>query len=216
MPGSPTGWWRQLPNILTLLRLAITAVFFVVLGWGLPAAHDADSLAWWGNAAVALFIVAALTDILDGWLARRWNAVTAFGRVMDACVDKVMVLGAFTYLAALPSFAAGPLGGPMDTGWTAWMTVVLLARELLVTSLRGWLEGLGVPFPADPVGKVKMLLQSVAVPVCLVVAVHAGPAQSEGWRLARDGIAWATVVATVISAIPYVVRAVRVAPPGAS
>jgi len=66
------------------------------------------------------------------------------------------------------------------------------------------------------VGKVKMLLQSVAAPVCLFVAVHAGPAESEGWILARDGIAWATVVATVISAIPYVVRAVRVAPPGAS
>lgn len=216
MPGSPTGWWRQVPNILTLLRLAITVVFFVVLGWGLPSAEDADSLARWGNAAVTLFIVAALTDVLDGWLARRWNAVTAFGRVMDACVDKVMVLGAFTYLASLPSFASGPLGGPMDTGWTAWMTVVLLARELLVTSLRGWLEGLGVPFPADPVGKVKMLLQSVAVPMCLVVAVHAGAAESEVWRWSRDGIAWATVVATVISAIPYVVRAVRVAPPGAS
>lgn len=100
----------------------------------------------------------------------------------------------------------------MDTGVSAWMAVVLLARELLVTSLRGWLEGNGIAFPADPAGKAKMLLQSVAVPVCLFVAVHPGPAASDGWLGTRGFLVWATVVATVLSAIPYVVRAIRVAP----
>jgi CDP-diacylglycerol--glycerol-3-phosphate 3-phosphatidyltransferase len=206
------AWRRRLPNLLTMLRLAMAVAFFLVLGLALPQATGNEPRAWWGNAAVALFIAGALTDVLDGWLARRWNAVTAFGRVMDPFVDKVLVLGAFVYLAALPSFAEGPLGGAMSTGVTAWMAVVLLARELLVTSLRGWLEGNGIAFPADPAGKAKMLLQSVAVPVCLFVAVHSGPASSDGWLGTRGFLVWATVVATVLSALPYVLRAIRVAP----
>jgi CDP-diacylglycerol--glycerol-3-phosphate 3-phosphatidyltransferase len=209
---SATGWRRRVPNLLTMLRLAMAVAFFLVLGVAIPAAMADGNLEAWGDAAVALFIAGALTDVLDGWLARRWNAVTAFGRVMDPFVDKVLVLGAFVYLAALPSFAQGPLGGAMDTGVSAWMAVVLLARELLVTSLRGWLEGNGIAFPADPAGKAKMLLQSVAVPVCLFVAVHPGPAASDGWLGTRGFLVWATVVATVLSAIPYVVRAIRVAP----
>lgn len=222
MPSPPTtsstpakGWRRRIPNLLTMLRLLMAVAFFVVVGAGIPGGDDVARRAAWGDAAMALFIAGALTDVLDGWLARRWNAVTAFGRVMDPFVDKVLVLGAFVYLAALPGFAEGPLGGPMATGVAAWMAVAMLARELLVTSLRGWLEGNGVAFPADPAGKAKMLLQSVAVPVCLFVAVHPGPAASGGWLLLRDILIWATVVATVLSAVPYVVRAVR-ANPGAS
>lgn len=210
--SSATGWRRRVPNLLTMLRLAMAVAFFLVLGAAIPAAMSNEARATWGNVAVALFIAGALTDVLDGWLARRWNAVTAFGRVMDPFVDKVLVLGAFVYLAALPSFAEGPLGGAIDTGVAAWMAVVLLARELLVTSLRGWLEGNGIAFPADPAGKAKMLLQSVAVPVCLFVAVHPGPAASDGWLGTRGVLVWATVVATVLSAIPYILRAIRVAP----
>lgn len=206
-----TGWRRRVPNLLTMLRLAMAVAFFLVVGLGIPSASPAIR-GDWGNVAVGLFIAGALTDVLDGWLARRWNAVTPFGRVMDPFVDKVLVLGAFVYLAALPSFAEGPLGGPIVTGVTAWMAVTMLARELLVTSLRGWLEGNGVAFPADPAGKAKMLLQSVAVPVCLFVAVHPGPAASEGWLLTRTILVWATVIATVLSAVPYVIRAVRANP----
>lgn len=206
------GWRRRVPNLLTMLRLAMAVAFFLVMGIGLPSADGQEARGAWGHTAMGLFIAGALTDVLDGWLARRWNAVTAFGRVMDPFVDKVLVLGAFVYLAALPSFAEGPLGGPMSTGVAAWMAVVLLARELLVTSLRGWLEGNGIAFPADPAGKAKMLLQSVAVPVCVFVAVHPGPAASAGWLGMRGALVWATVIATVLSALPYVMRAIRVAP----
>ncbi len=210
-----TGWRRRVPNLLTMLRLVLAVAFFLVVGLGIPSAAPALRGAW-GNVGMGLFIAGALTDVLDGWLARRWNAVTPFGRVMDPFVDKVLVLGAFVYLAALPSLATGPLGGPMATGVTAWMAVTMLARELLVTSLRGWLEGNGIAFPADPAGKAKMLLQSVAVPVCLFVAVHPGPAASEGWLLLRTILVSATVIATVLSAAPYVVRAIRANPDGAA
>lgn len=209
--GRASGWRRRVPNLLTMLRLVVAVVFFVVLVKSLPEASEAQRPGL-ANLAIYLFIVGGLTDILDGWLARRWQVVSAFGRVMDPFVDKVLVLGAFICLAALPSAMEGPLGGPIDTGIASWVALVLLARELLVTSLRGWLEGLGVPFPADPAGKAKMLLQSVAVPVCIFVAVHAGPAASSGWQGTRTALVWATVVATVLSAVPYVIRAIRVAP----
>jgi CDP-diacylglycerol--glycerol-3-phosphate 3-phosphatidyltransferase len=205
------GWRRQVPNALTLLRLAMAVAFFATLGAALPAARSSEALAFWGNLAFALFIFGALTDVLDGWLARRWQATSVFGRVMDPFVDKVLVLGAFVYLAALPAIAVGPDHQVMDAGVAPWMVVVILGRELLVTSLRGWLEGLGFAFGADWWGKGKMLLQSVAVPLCLFVAVNEGPNDSDLWRSVRQIVVIATVATTAISAVPYVLRAIRTA-----
>lgn len=204
------GWRRQLPNQLTLLRLGMAIAFFAVLDLAIPVAEHADDRSRWGLLAVVLFVAGAATDALDGWLARRWNAVTAFGRVMDPFVDKVLVLGAFVYLAALPMRETGDLP-PIATGVSAWMATTMLARELLVTSLRGWLEGRGVAFPADRIGKLKMVLQSVAVPVSLFVATQ--PIAAGGaWGELRDLLVWATVLATIVSATPYVLRAIRANP----
>jgi len=202
------GWRRHLPNQLTLLRLAMAVAFFATLDVAIPGAEDLAHRARWGLAAVALFVAGAATDALDGWLARRWNAVSAFGRVMDPFVDKVLVLGAFVYLAALPMCETGELA-PIATGVSAWMATTMLARELLVTSLRGWLEGLGVAFPADQVGKAKMLLQSLAVPVALVVATQPSMAEDPVWTGLRAIVVWTTVLVTIASAVPYVLRAIR-------
>ena len=78
-----------------------------------------------------LFILIAVSDVLDGWLARRGNHITAFGRIADPFVDKVMVLGAMIYLAVCPW---------SQTWFPAWIVVVILAREFLVTGLRGYVE----------------------------------------------------------------------------
>lgn len=196
-----------MPNALTLLRLIMAVAFFALLGTGLASAATPEGIAAVGAAAIALFIAGAATDALDGWLARRWQATSVFGRVMDPFVDKVLVLGAFIYLAALPADAIGPDGQQLDTGIASWMVVVILARELLVTSLRGWLEGRGLAFGADLAGKLKMLLQSVAVPVCLFVATQSGPHASDGWHQLRDLLVAATVLVTILSAIPYLRRA---------
>jgi CDP-diacylglycerol--glycerol-3-phosphate 3-phosphatidyltransferase len=208
------GWRRQLPNQLTLLRLVMAVAFFATLGAGVPAADTLQARGVWGLAATILFVAGAATDALDGWLARRWNAVSAFGRVMDPFVDKVLVLGAFVYLAAMPTMTTTPTttGGDLpaiSTGVAAWMATTMLARELLVTSLRGWLEGLGVAFPADPVGKAKMVLQSVAVPVVLVVATQPSFEGDAFWIAFRSVVVWATVAVTIASAVPYVQRAIR-------
>jgi CDP-diacylglycerol--glycerol-3-phosphate 3-phosphatidyltransferase len=214
----PDGLRRTLPNALTLLRLLVAAAFFATISLTLRMGPHPDR-ALWGNTAIALFIVAASTDFLDGYLARRWQVVSVFGRIMDPFVDKVLVLGAFIFLAS-PRFAvADPsaVGFTMATGVQTWMVVVVLARELLVTSIRGVIEGMGVAFGAERIGKWKMVLQCVAVPVALVVAVNDRLLAEQWARVFRDVVVWATVLVTVLSCLPYLLRAgaiLRVPPQG--
>lgn len=222
-----TGWYAHAPNALTLARLLLAAAFFVSLAfYRFPTSRP-----WLLLLAVALFGAAAITDALDGYLARRWNAETLFGRVMDPFADKVLVLGAFIFLAGPnfePPYHIFP--APKTTltvspvsGVDPWMVVVLLARELLVTSIRGVLEAHGQRFGADAVGKIKMILQSIAVPFILSV-LWLGTEQrgliAQGdqtvplpvWcRTSIDLVVKMTVIVTAISAVPYVVRGWKVA-----
>lgn len=196
----PWSWWHTLPNAITSVRLMLAAACLALLAFmaGQPDADRATAGSW----AISIFIVAGLSDILDGYLARRWNAVTPFGRVMDPFVDKVLVLGTFMLLAG-----PGLADGSMASGVAAWMVVVMFARELLVTSLRGVLEGMGRPFPADRFGKAKMFLQSVAAPMAINMASHGWFAPAEvGMALARWSL-WLAVAATVLSGLPSLARA---------
>ena len=202
------GLRRSLPNALTVARLVLAGAFFATITLSLRMGPHPDR-AFWGNLAVVLFVVAALTDLLDGHLARRWQVVSGFGRIMDPFVDKVLVLGAFVFLAS-PRFAV-PSDGDYErfrmlTGVQSWMVTVILARELFVTSVRGVLEGRGVAFGAEWAGKLKMVLQSITAPICLAVAVNEGLADSRAWTGTRDALVWATVVLTLWSAWPYVRR----------
>ncbi|MCH7573171.1 MAG: CDP-alcohol phosphatidyltransferase family protein, partial [Planctomycetes bacterium] len=86
---------RKLPNAITLCRLVLAVAFFATLN----AYRYPDTNSVWANIAIALFIIAAITDALDGYLARKWNATTMFGRIMDPFCDKFLILGAFVYLA---------------------------------------------------------------------------------------------------------------------
>lgn len=199
--GTTPNWQRRLPNALTLGRVALGIVFFVVLAtWRPRGGAEADG---WLLAAAVLFIAAALTDALDGHLARRWGVVSLFGRVMDPFADKVLVIGAFVMLCG------GEFAG--RAGIEAWMAVIVLARELLVTSIRGAYESRGVDFSATTSGKLKMVLQCVCVPTVLV-AMAMRPAGGNGttWLdpIARWTV-WATVGVTAWSGLPYVMRAVR-------
>jgi CDP-diacylglycerol--glycerol-3-phosphate 3-phosphatidyltransferase len=95
----------------------------------------------------------------------------------------------------------------MTTGVRPWIVAIILARELLVTSIRGVFEGLGIDFSAGSSGKWKMVLQSVTAPFALFVAVNPFALDSALWIGARDILVWATIVVTVWSAWPYLVRA---------
>lgn len=197
---------RALPNAITLVRLALAVVFFGLLE-AIDRSSPAEEIARLGAWGMALFATAALSDILDGYLARRWQVVSTFGRLMDPLVDKVLVLGGFIYLAS-PKFEPIPANAMIGSGIAAWMVVVILLRELLVTGLRSYIESRGIPFPADWSGKLKMFIQSFCVGCCVYVATRVEP---YGWQVfLRDASTWATVVLTVLSSITYIRRAMQV------
>ena len=134
---------QRIPNAITMLRILIAGAFFAVLGFY----RFPDQGILWGNVAIALFVLAATTDFIDGYLARKWDVVSMFGRLMDPFCDKVLILGTFIYFAG-PRFSvdawveSGELF-TMSTGIYPWMVVIAIARELLVTSIRGVLESMG-------------------------------------------------------------------------
>jgi len=196
---------ERIPNLLTTLRIVMAGAFFALL-----SVHAwPDRAAWALPAATALFIVAAATDALDGWLARRWDVVSVYGRIADPAADKVLVLGAFVFLSS--SAFADPAGGVRPvTGVWAWMTAVIIAREIVVTTMRAVVEARGVSFAAVWSGKWKMILQSVGVPAILGIVWLVPPERlTEGaprWGL--DAIAWACTIVTALSGAHYIRNAV--------
>ncbi len=218
LPTSPTtvGYRRWVPNALTVARLFIALAFFALLAiWTYPTTDlvvKPTHPVWPYLVGAALFGLAALTDAVDGPLARRWKVVSRFGRVMDPFADKVLVVGAFIMLAG-PNFSFD-VDGPRPlhvSGVQPWMVVLILARELLVTSIRAVYESDGIDFSAQTTGKLKMIVQACAVPAILVL-LGIAPVQKGTWgRITIDIIAWSTVIVTVLSGLPYVTRAMRAA-----
>ena len=212
--------FRHVPNLLTTGRLLLAGVFFALLSYYQYEGRGAPSLL---NIAFIVYCVALITDFLDGYLARKWKVEGAFGRVVDPFVDKVLVIGSFIFFAGknfiVPATAIVPETSKFVvytiTGVVPWMVVVILARELLVTSFRGMGEGAGQNFGAAFTGKVKMVVQSVTILVVLVYvnyfAVRQGTNGERYFRWFRDFGVWTTVVVTVLSGLAYVRRAVAVA-----
>ena len=186
----PAVW--NLANGITLGRLVLSLVFFVVLYKGTRARTHV--------VALALFAAASLTDFLDGWVARRRNEVTPFGRVADPLVDKILICGAMILLCFIPEAER--------LGLTAGVATTVMVREFLVTWLRGWVEGKGIPFGASWLGKFKFVLQTAVV---LVIQAHlAGvipPVPAEGplyWGV--RSLVWLMMGVTVLSGVGYLVR----------
>jgi len=194
---------QQLPNAITLLRLVLAAAFFLLLNlFRFPETGQ-----FWANVAIAVFILAAASDWLDGWLARRWNAVSPFGRIMDPFCDKVLILGAFIYLAG-PRFVVRDWVTEdrfftMATGVYPWMVVLVLGRELLVTSIRGVVESTGSQFGAQSLGKVKMVVQSIAIPVVLFLTVNFRPDLHDPVMWLNHAVVYIAIATTLASMLPY-------------
>lgn len=193
-----------LPNTITLTRLAVAAVLFVMLAFA-PTSFDelGDPGRWLYLLAMVVFLIAASSDFLDGWLARKYGLVSAFGRVADPFVDKVLICGSLIFLCANPITSAHV---------PAWVVVVLVSREFLVTTLRGYMESIGRQFPADRLGKLKMVAQCAAVSFALghVAFTATGPAPDGSWTsVGTVVLVWVTLLLTVISGTSYVFKARR-------
>jgi len=182
----------NVPNTLTVSRLLLSIVLFVLMALGqfLPA--------------TIVFIVAASTDWLDGFIARRYGLVTVLGRILDPFVDKVIICGTFIFLVAEPR-----------SELKAWMAVVVVGRELLVTALRAYLEQQGADFSASMSGKLKMVFQCVAAALSLgylhyVSGRESVDAESQQLFLyTLRGAVWAAVVLTIWSGVEYIFAAAR-------
>lgn len=173
--GAGPVMWRNPANALTLLRVALVPVIAALLLVG------TDATRWW---ALAIFVFAAVTDSIDGWLARRHLGATSWGKLADPTADKVLIIGSLAVLAYT---------GPFP--W--WAVVVILVREVGVTAQRWWLVRRGVVMGAGRLGKAKTLSQIAAV------AVYVGPGVPPEVRLA---LLWLAVALTVASGLDYAVR----------
>ena len=196
--GQSSLTWAKvfnLPNKLTSLRLILAVVLFCTIVWE----------QYLGS--FVLFVIAAGTDWLDGYYARKYGQITTLGRILDPFADKVIVCGTFILLLAAPAMAE------LRYGLRAWMVVVIVGRELLVTALRSFIEQGGSDFSAKMAGKLKMLVQCIAAGICLLYLHAAEPdstAAIVGWlRLLLGVSVWSAVVLTVYSGVDYVVAAVR-------
>ncbi len=190
----------NLPNAITLARIFLVPLLVVVLLTkfeGRLVLGVRKELV-----GAAIFGIAALTDVLDGYLARRDNHVTAFGRIADPFVDKVLVIGAMVFLAVMP----------WSRHWfPAWVVVVIIAREFLITGLRGYVESMGAEFPSDWLGKVKMFTQCIAVGV--VVGLFAFEWSNEAfafWATVGRIFVWATLLISLGSCASYLVKTRRI------
>ncbi len=186
----------NLPNQITIARLGLAIVFFCFLA--AYNVREAPPRTWLLDVSAIVFLVAALSDIVDGYLARKHNQITSFGRVIDPFVDKILVIGAYTFLAGDGFLAAS---GQKVSNVEAWMVVIILGRELLVTSLRGITEASGCSFAANVYGKAKMALQSTTVVWILLTLAH--PAGLAFFAYFRPALVYLTVIVTFLSVIPY-------------
>ncbi len=187
-PSSSENVIVNVPNVLTLARFILAIVSFACVayhafGWGLAA-----------------FGVAAATDWIDGYWARKYKQVTKLGRVFDPFVDKILICGIFTFLAAEP-----------NSGIAAWVSVLIMGREMLVTALRGTVEQMGGDFSAKMAGKLKMVFQCAAAVSSLIVLIYHGASQEVPawitWTLI--GSVWLAIISTIYSGLEYVVLAAR-------
>ncbi|MCA8961099.1 MAG: CDP-diacylglycerol--glycerol-3-phosphate 3-phosphatidyltransferase [Planctomycetes bacterium] len=197
---SPRPEWLNLPNKITIARLVIAVLLFVL--FSLQIHWEVGDRSVVLNLAAIVFSICVATDWLDGYLARRWGMVTTFGRIADPFVDKVVVCGSFVYLVKLVPNIVWPS-----------VAVVIIAREFLVTGLRSYLESQGVPFGARWGGKIKMVVQSFAIPALLVYEANYAHLDSRPWmgelfHWGSIGLVIATLISTIISAWDYIAIAV--------
>ncbi|RLT13510.1 MAG: CDP-diacylglycerol--glycerol-3-phosphate 3-phosphatidyltransferase [Planctomycetota bacterium] len=173
-----------IPNILSLGRLASTG--FIM--WAI------DTARW--ETAIVIFLLAAISDWVDGYIARRFHQSTVLGRQLDPLVDKITVIAVLIHLAAINTSGVRP-----------WMVSLILARELIIQALRSHLEAASVGFGAKMAGKLKMAAQCFAIIAVLWVLRSGGPTIQPEMAMVRDALIWASLALTIYSGGAYLVSA---------
>ena len=185
----------NVPNQITMLRLVLSIVVFVLVPLELYIP------------ALIIFSIAAGTDWVDGYYARKYDQVTQLGRILDPFCDKIIICGSYILLSVqMRDIQAESLG--LSVQIAGWMAVVVVGRELLVTALRGFIEQHGGDFSAKFSGKLKMVFQCAAVIGSL--AVLSNPTESsDGLRVTTLILIWLSVVSTIYTGIIYIQAAIK-------
>ena len=180
--SAPSNW--NVPNTLSAARLFLAIVVCILIEWQLIFA------------ALICFVIAASTDWIDGWWARKFNQMTKLGRILDPFVDKIIISGALIALCAAPDSPIAP-----------WMATLVVGRELLVTSLRGMIEGQGGDFSAKELGKWKMVAQCVAIVSVMIELMYSTVPAWLHWTSVL--LVWIAIILTVVSGLEYVMLVVK-------
>ena len=182
----------NLPNKLTIFRVILIVPFVLLLlgshqQWGWFMAIFGGILEYVDYIAVAIFIVASLTDMLDGKIARKYNLVTNFGKFMDPLADKLLVCSALICLVEMGRLPA-------------WMVIIIISREFIISGFRLVASDNGVVIAASYWGKFKTTFQMIAV-ILLIVNFRAGFMQ-----MLTTLCVWIALILTVVSLIDYIAK----------
>lgn len=167
----------NLPNKLTIIRMVMIPFFVVFL------------LMKQYSIAAGIFIAASLTDFLDGYIARKYQLITNFGKLMDPLADKLLVTSALVCLVELGDISS-------------WMVLIIISREFIISTLRAVAASEGIVIAASKWGKYKTISQMVAI-----ISILFRNYPFELWRFPFSDIAlWAAVILTILSGVDYIIK----------
>ncbi len=174
----------NLPNILSILRIILIPVFIIVFATQSPVSSE-----W----AALIFIIASITDLFDGYIARRWGQVTLFGKFLDPVADKLLVLSALIMLVEFKRVAS-------------WIAIVIIGRDLVITGLRAVASSMGIVIAAKEMGKYKTTVQIVAI--IFLILDYPAPLFGKNINLHLWGTVgiWLAAILSLISALDYFLK----------
>ena len=186
----------NLPNKLTIFRVILIVPFVILLlgsanGWGWFTAIFGGIMEYIDYIAVAIFIIASFTDMLDGKIARKYNLVTNFGKFMDPLADKLLVCSALICLVEMGRLPA-------------WIVIVIIAREFIISGFRLVASDNGIVIAASYWGKFKTVSQMIMV-ILLLLNI-----QNTFFQILGTVFVWIALILTVVSLVDYVVKNIGV------
>jgi CDP-diacylglycerol--glycerol-3-phosphate 3-phosphatidyltransferase len=177
--SGPSKTMQNLPNILTLCRIFVVPILVILLCFPNPLTRALATL---------LFVIASTTDYLDGYLARKYNVISTMGKLLDPMADKLLVMAVLIMLV------------PSKVGAVpAWIVVVILSRDIMITSLRGVASARGVVIQAEELGKIKTVLQIFA----LTGLILHYPYFSIDFHAGGMYFLWASLILSIWSGVSY-------------
>ena len=191
---------RLIPNALTFARLILTLVFLAMVLYA-PRTGE-EKPATFLMTAFTLFVIAGLTDIVDGPIARAFSVTSKFGRIVDPLADKILVGGAFICFVIVKQPTFANIFSPHTAALIRWATaIVIIAREVFVTILRHIAEARGVSFAATVTGKIKMFVQSFGIGTVMVKWAFVSRAWGDWFTVVTFAIVLAVTVVSGVKSL---------------